>query len=145
MQLGSPLETATRLAPQLGGEMGANILEKHLKTMIERGHKYLYLERELGRGICLTLGVNFPETTWTGLLTKGTNGLDPVMETLRKSSAAELAGRYSTLRDVLVQHKMAEISGTLVAIERPVGLDMIYLGRSADASYVLEDFNVGRG
>lgn len=66
------------------------------------------------------------------------------METLRKSSAAELAGRYSALREVLVQHKMVEINGTHVPIEAPVGLDMIYLGRSADASYVLEDFNVGR-
>lgn len=144
MQLGSPIETARLLASHFDGKMGATILEKHLKTMIERGHIYMYLERELGRGICFTLGVDFPETSWTGLLTKGTNGPDPIMATLRKSSATTLAGRYSTLRDALVAYKMAEISRTPVAVGGPMGLDHIYLAPIADANRALEDYRFGQ-
>lgn len=58
----------------MGGDMGATIVEKHLKTMIERGHKYLYLERELGRGICLTLGVDSRRPLGRGCLPRERTG-----------------------------------------------------------------------
>lgn len=124
--------------------MGASALEKHFYTMIQRGNMYTYMESQLGRGICLTLGADFPETSWTGLLTKGSNGPDPTMSTLRKSRTAMLAENYSTLRDLLVDHKVTKIRTRVFESGEMLGLDAIYLAGSASADDVLEDVRLGQ-
>ena len=124
---------------QTDGEMDHTLLEKHLDNMIQRGHMYTYMEGELGRGICFTLGADFPETSWTGLLTKGSNGPDPIMQTLKNSRAAALSGHYGMLRDRLVEYKVAEFSTRAAMFRRMSELDAIYLAPPASANAVLEE------
>ncbi|KAK5105874.1 hypothetical protein LTR62_001933 [Meristemomyces frigidus] len=112
--------------------------EHHLRNMMERGHMYRYLEKTLGRGICFVLGNDHAETTWTALLTKGSQKPDPIMRMLQKEEIRRLAQEYALLRDHIVRHKMAEVREMFASLFRPQTLETVYLGAVAVTSHSLE-------
>ena len=111
--------------------------QNHLKVMDERGRMYVYLESVLGQGISLVLGTDFAETTWTGLLTKGSQRPDPIMEMLKRSSVILQANRYARLRQSIVRHKMLEVINYATTMVHERTMDNIYL-----TSPIVPDFSL---
>ncbi|KAF7193250.1 hypothetical protein HII31_05476 [Pseudocercospora fuligena] len=62
------VETAMWAADPGFVDQTANDLRKTVKTMVDRGHRYRLLDRDLGPGVLLVLGTDLAEDFWYRLL-----------------------------------------------------------------------------
>lgn len=136
------LTSVEETVQSLQGVVGLCRSEQHtrhtLSTMIDHGHKYRNLERHLGHGVCLFLGISLSETHWTKLMTKTTTKFQTVLELIRKTPIPELAMRYACLRDVIVNAKLEtfyfpaqQFHGNMF-MELPLELTQVNLGEEMD-------------
>jgi len=106
-EVGRPRLTALATTVHFGMTENFPInIDKHIDDMLNLGSRYINIECTMGRGICLLLGCNLPESHWSKLLPKKGDLFDAVMQQLRSSGMEQLSAQYASLRDGIVRSRM---------------------------------------
>lgn len=111
-ELGRPALTALAATVHVGMAQSFTVdIEKYVDDMLNLGSRYINIEATLGRGICLVLGCELPESHWYKLLPKSGELFDSVMGRLRSVGMEQLSARYVSLRNAIVESRMNLLRG----------------------------------
>ncbi|KAK4496858.1 hypothetical protein PRZ48_011307 [Zasmidium cellare] len=84
-------------------------VETVIVDMMNRGGRYLNLEKTLGKGICMVMGTQLSETLWYKILPKSGEKFNTAMKCVRETPAVEVQELFADLRETIIQSKLQEL------------------------------------
>ncbi|KIW18409.1 hypothetical protein PV08_02697 [Exophiala spinifera] len=85
-------------------------IERDVKYMANCGGRYLNLEKSLGRGSSLLLGLDIAESIWTKTLPKSGKVHDAVMNHIRTTQLTSLVNKFGLVRKLVVERELENLS-----------------------------------
>ncbi|OAP60880.1 hypothetical protein AYL99_05882 [Fonsecaea erecta] len=85
-------------------------IERDVKYMVSCGGRYLNLEKRLGPGSSLLLGLDIAESIWTKTLPKSGKVHDAMMNHIRGTKLTTLVDRFGPLRELVVECELWDLS-----------------------------------
>lgn len=87
------------------------VLDKKIKSLLEAGSKYEWLEEHLGRGVTFVLGTAISNDTWERRLPKKCedNSSRDALQYLKSMGIKEMAAHYRLMRNSIISHMMTQL------------------------------------